>query len=244
MQKYVKFGLVVVVVLAIVAVAAVLSAAKPSAKVKTSVLAAPFNGTPTGQLPPVDRAQMKITGVPGRAQSVLSFDDGSCESGLGLTSGTWSSLVNFDVPPQCIQAGLSVVGLTAKANSNSANSFLMYQSGVAPGVGRVAIPLAPAMAGNGACPTVQTMQTRAIAPGAAVVAGTANFFAGVYGGAFMGRDTSGVPAVREFLCVGNGATCYTPTYLTSIGFGGNWMIRVLVEDANCVPVELQSFSVQ
>ena len=36
---------------------------------------------------------------------------------------------------------------------------------------------------------------------------------------------------------------YTPTDLSGIGFGGNWMIRVTVEDQNCIPVELMDFTV-
>ena len=38
-------------------------------------------------------------------------------------------------------------------------------------------------------------------------------------------------------------TQYTPTTLSSLGLGGNWMIRVTVEDANCVPVELMELTV-
>jgi hypothetical protein len=125
-------------------------------------------------------------------------------------------------------------------------SFVMYQSGGGvPGSGRVAFPVpGGAMIGNGACPTVQTLQTAAIGTDAAVVDNTTNFFAGLYGNCFMGRDTNGSNMGGMWLCTGSAAGCYSPTYLAGIGFGGNWMIRVTVEDTDCVPVELQSFSVQ
>jgi hypothetical protein len=38
-------------------------------------------------------------------------------------------------------------------------------------------------------------------------------------------------------------TQYTPTDHSGLGLGGNWMIRVTVEDQNCVPVELMGFDV-
>lgn len=228
----------------LVAVGGYLYADRPNADLTTSVSAEPFAGPIPDVLPPVTRGPMSVIPESGEATSVLQFDDGSCEGGLGLTGGTWSSLVEFDVPTQCTQAGLSVVGLTVKANSNTANSFVMYQAGFEPASGRVTIPLSSPLVGNGACPAAQTLQTRTIAPGAAVVNGTANFFAGVNGNLFVGRDTNGAAAGRIWLCTfGTTASCYSPTYLASIGFGGNWMIRVTVEDSNCVPVELQSLSV-
>lgn len=227
----------------LVAVGGYLYAARPNSTLTSSLSAEPFSGAIPDVLPPVTRGAMSINSEPDRAVSVLQFDDGSCEGGLGLTSGSWSSLVDFDVPTQCVQAGLSVVGVTVKANSNTANSFIMYQAAAAPGTGRVAIPLSSPLVGNGGCPASQTLQTRAIAPGAAVVNGTANFFAGVYGNLFVGRDTNGVPAGRIWLCQNMATACYSPTYLAGLGYGGNWMIRVTVEDSNCVPVELQSLTV-
>ncbi len=228
---------------ALIVVGSQLSAGRPSSPVTTAAGAAAFSGPIPDELPPVTRGPMTITRDEARAVSILQYDDGTCESGLGLQSGAWSSLVDFDVPTLCTQAGLSVVGVTVKANSNTANSFVMYQAGAAPGAGRLAIPLSSPLVGNGACPGVQTLQTRAIAPGAAVVNGTDNFFAGVYGSAYIGRDT-GPSAGRLWLCTfGTAASCYSPTYLAGLGFGGNWMIRVAVEDTNCVPVELQSLSI-
>lgn len=233
-----------VVCTVVVAVGGYLYAGRPHAALKTSVDAAPFSGPVPDVLPPVTRGPMTITPDPARAISVLQFDDGSCEAGLGLTGGTWSSLVDFDVPTQCVQAGLSVVGVTVKANTNTANQFVMYQAGAAPGTGRNIFALSSPIVGNGACPGAQALQTRAIAPGAAVVFDTSNFFAGLQGAAFIGRDTNGGSAGRLWLCTfATAASCYSPTYLAGLGFGGNWMIRVTVEDTNCVPVELQSISI-
>ena len=80
---------------------------------------------------------------------------------------------------------------------------------------------------------------------AAVITGTANFFAGMRTpNGFAGRDSNGPPAGRIWLlCGGCGMTQYSPTDLSGIGLGGNWMIRVTVEDQNCVPVELMDFMV-
>ena len=61
---------------------------------------------------------------------------------------------------------------------------------------------------------------------------------------FAGRDTNGPPAGRIWLnCSFCGMTQYSPTDLSGLGLGGNWMIRVTVEDQNCVPVELMGFDV-
>ena len=68
-----------------------------------------------------------------------------------------------------------------------------------------------------------------IGPGAAVITGTSNFFAGLRTpSGFAGRDTNGAPAGRIWLlCTACGNTQYSPTLLSSLGLGGNWMIRVI-----------------
>lgn len=230
-------GITVVTVLAVAG--GVLYAEKPA--LKTSAYAAPYSGQVPDVLPPVTLGDMQITRNAERGTSLLQFDDGTCESGLGGPGGDF--LVNFDVPTQCTQAGLEVVGVSAKVNSGTAVSFAMYQGGAVPGVGRVGVAVSP-LVGTGPCPTNQSMQTRAVAPGAAVVTGTANFFAGLAGPAatYPGRDT-GASAGRMWIA-GTGGTVYSPTYLVGLGLGGNWMIRVTVEDANCVPVELLTFNVE
>ncbi len=60
---------------------------------------------------------------------------------------------------------------------------------------------------------------------------------------FDGRDSNGPPAGRIWLnCATCGMTQYSPTDLSGIGLGGNWMIRVTVEYF-CIPVELMGFDV-
>ncbi len=210
-----------------------------------------FSGGPvaeplTQELPPLTRGPMTITHDAERALSILSFDDGTCESGLGAgTTQAVTDLVDFDVPTQCTQAGLEVVGVTAKLNTGQfIQNFAYAQSGAAPppagGLGLV--PITTILAG-GPCPTAQTLVSRAVSP-AAVINGTANFFAGVQAFGFAARDTNGPPAGRIWLlCSFCGMTQYTPTTLSTLGLGGNWMIRVTVEDANCVPVELMQFTI-
>ncbi len=234
-----KIIFVVALIAVLVLAGGVLYAERPTLKLRTSVDAAPFTGQVPDVLPPVTRGDMKITKNEGRATSLLQFDDGTCESGLG--GGTWSSVVDWDVPTQCIQAGLDIVGVSAKINTNTAWSFVMYQAGAAPGAGRIAVAVSP-MLPSGPCPTNQTIQTRAIGPAAAVVTGTANFYAGVYGNCFPGRDTSTSMGRMWIATIGGGG--YSPTYLAGLGFGGNWVIRVTVEDQDCVPVELQSFNIE
>lgn len=238
MKKRALFiGITVVTVL--VVAGGVLYAERPA--LKTSAFAAPYTGVVPDVLPPVTLGDMKVTHDAVKATSLLQFDDGTCESGLGGPGGDF--IVNFDVPTQCTQAGLDVVGVSAKVNSGTALSFALHQAGAAPGVGRIAVPLSP-LVGTGPCPTAATMQTRAVGPGAAVVTGTANFFAGLVGPSqtFPGRDT-GATAGRMWIYTTGGGV-FSPTYLVGLGLGGNWMIRVTVEDANCVPVELLTFNVE
>ena len=194
-----------------------------------------------GNLPPV-KGPMNRDSV-GEALSVLSFDDGSCESGLGAGVAA-TSIVEFDVPTQCVMGGLDVVGLTTRVGTGSGNSFAFAQAGATPpGFGALStVPVAP-IGPSGACPAT-ALVTRAIGPGAAIITGTANFFGGVVNNGFVGRDTNGPPAGRIwFNCSTCGMTQYTPTTLSGIGLGGNWMIRVTVEDASCIPVELMGFDV-
>jgi len=198
------------------------------------------------QLPPVVRGPMTTTPHDNEALSILSFDDGTCESGLGAgATALVTDIVDFDVPTQCIQSGLEVVGVTTRLNTGSAILNFAYAQGAAvpPPIGGLGlVPLASAITPFGPCPAT-ALTSRAVSP-AAVITGTNNFFAGVQATGFAGRDTNGPPAGRMWLlCSTCGMTQYTPTYLASIGLGGNWMIRVTVEDANCVPVELMEFTI-
>jgi hypothetical protein len=231
-------ALLAVVALAVGSLDAQAIRLRPSAK-------GPAAGPIPGNLPAVDRGPMNITPVAGEALSVLSFDDGSCESGLGA-GVTVTDLVDFDVPTQCIQAGLDIVGLTTRMNSGIGTAFAWAQAGATPpGAGAVPTTGVSAIPAFGPCPAT-ALTTRAVGPGAAVITGTSNFFAGLKTPTgFAGRDSNGPPAGRIWLnCGGCGMTQYTPTTLSGLGLGGNWMIRVTVEDQDCVPVELMDFSIE
>jgi len=235
----------VIAVCAVLAIAGALYAERPSHQAIGFHGDQPYSGTLPDQLPAIPRGAMTITST-GEATSVLQFDDGTCEGGLGLTCAPtcfYSSVVDFDVPTQCIQAGLSIVGLTAKMNTYSGQSLVLFQSGAAPTNGRQLVAIAPAVPSNGVCPTNQGLTARFVSPGAAVINGTANFFAGLFNNGFMGRDT-GSSAGRIWLATPTTGSAYGPTTLAAYGLGGNWLFRVTVEDQNCVPVELQSITIQ
>ena len=235
-----------IALVAVLAVAVGAVVAQKPARLSTHA-GGPGAGPVVSKLPPVDRAPMNITNLPTpRATSVLSFDDGTCESGLGVSGAIWTGVVDFDVPTQCIQSGLEIVQLTARMNTNSATAFAFAQAGATPpAAGSLSTAGISSIAGAGPCSTGGTtggLATRAIT--GAVITGTDNFFAGVRAfDAFGGRDTNS-PAGRMWaLCPTCGMTQYSPTDLSGFGLAGNWMIRVTVEDQNCVPVELMEFSI-
>jgi hypothetical protein len=238
----VKLFLVVAAVIAIGA-AGYLVANPQQVGLRSTTGAPPVMGGIPTELPPVTRGPMHINPV-GEAQSQLFFDDGTCESGLGANTVV-TDFVDFDVPSQCIQGGLEIVAVTTRVNTGTMTAFAWAQAGATPPPigGFPTLPIA-AVGPTGPCPSNPTFFTQRVLPAAATISGTDNFFAGVKGNAFNGRDSNGVPAGRIWLlCAPCSNTQYGPATLTSFGLGGNWMIRVLVEDANCVPVELMEFSV-
>lgn len=193
-------------------------------------------------IPPVGHGPMTIVDGPD-AVSILQFDDGTCESGLGAGVAV-TSYVEFDVPTQCVQPGLDVIGITSRMNTFNAQSFAWAQgSPSAPMIGGFSSVAITDFSGLGPCPSA-VVETRTFGPGAAVINGTSNFWAGLFNTGFVGRDSNGAPAGRIWLNCGTcGMTQYTPTTLSAFGLGGNWMIRVTVEDEDCVPVELMNFEV-
>jgi hypothetical protein len=238
----------VVTLVAGVAVVAVVGgmvmAERPARRLATTAGAEPVEAFVPDTLPEIDRVAMDARRGLKQSTVLLQYDDGSCEGGLGLTGGSWSSLVDFDVPTTYLMGGRSLLAFSVKANTNTAMSFVLYQAGSTPGVGaRTAIPLSPPIIGDGPCPSTAPLQYQAIPPGAAVITNTSNFFAGFFGNAFLGRDTNGVSAGRMWICTSSAAGCYSPTYLASLGFGGNWMIRVTVDNSGWIPVELSGFGV-
>jgi hypothetical protein len=238
----VKLFLVVAAVVAIGA-AGYLVADPQQVGLRSAAGAPIMSGIPS-ELPPVTHGAMNINPV-GESQSQLFFDDGTCESGLGAGTVV-TDFVEFDVPSQCIQGGLELVAVTTRVNTGTMALFAWAQAGPdPPPIGAFpTAPIAPVVA-IGPCPTNPTFFTqRALPAGVATITGTANFFAGLKGNAYNGRDANGPPAGRIWLlCSICGSTQYGPATLTSLGLGGNWMIRVTVEDANCVPVELMEFTI-
>jgi hypothetical protein len=242
MQK--KYAFLGVVALVVVVVAASIAVDADRPRLKASKHSPAFRTLVPTDLPPVTRLPQQVS--LDKAQSVLQFDDGSCESGLGANT-TVTSWVDFDVPAQCVMGGLEVIQATGRFNTayvpGSAHAALLGQAGGAPPAvgGGQSLGLA---GGNfntaGQCPAqAGFVQQKALnTPG--VVAGTSNFFFGIRHGGFWGRDTNGPPAGRIwFGCGACGMTQYSPAFLQGAGFGGNWMLRVTVEDTNCLPPELE-----
>jgi hypothetical protein len=234
----------VVAAVVTVGVAGYLVANPQQVGLRSAIGAPVMSGIPS-ELPPVVHGAMSINPV-GESQSQLFFDDGTCESGLGAGTVV-TDFVEFDVPSQCIQGGLEVVAVTTRVNTGTMTAFAWAQAGAAPPPigGFPTLAIAP-VAAIGACPSNPTFFTQRVLPaGAVTINGTANFFAGLKGNAYNGRDSNGVPAGRIWLlCAPCGQTQYGPATLTAFGLGGNWMLRVIVEDANCVPVELMEFNIE
>jgi len=107
--------------------------------------------------------------APSRAQLVINelyydhpgSDDGHefveimnvSDAVVPLAGVTVTDLVDFDVPTQCIQAGLDIVGLTTRMNSGSAQQFAFGQAGAtAPPVGGVSFVAMPTIPPFGPCP--------------------------------------------------------------------------------------------
>ena len=233
--------LVAIAAVVSIAVGGVITAQGPD-RIRASFDAAPPDQL-TKRLPAVVKGDMAVTTDAVKGLSVLSFDDGSCESGLGA-GALVTAIVDFDVPTQCIQGGLDIVGITARMNSGSAQNFAFGQAGAAPpAAGTLSTAAMTNIGPLGPCPAT-ALTSRSIGPSAAVITGTSNFFAGMVNTGFAGRDSNGPPAGRIWLnCATCGMTQYSPTDISGLGLGGNWMIRVTVEDANCIPVELMEFTV-
>ncbi|MEZ5333503.1 MAG: hypothetical protein R2991_16050 [Thermoanaerobaculia bacterium] len=181
---------------------------------------------------------MRIVPDETEATSVLQLDDGSCEGGLGA-GVVVTSFQQFNVPTQCTMGGLDIIAVTSRMNTNAAQSFAFAQDGPAPAVGGFTTTPA-AFAASGPCPST-SVSTVGIGTGN-VITGTGSFWAGLVNTGFAGRD-SGTPGNVWLNCAACGMTQYSPAELTGLGLGGTWMIRVTVEDQNCVPVELLGVSI-
>jgi hypothetical protein len=249
-----RLGVTLVAGATVAAFTGVLMAANGQSKLRSSATAvAPIAAIP-GDLPELPKGAMTISKpVPGtETLSVLQFDDNSCEAGLGVNGAQMSALVEFDPTPPCTAPGpLQVVNVTARVNTGTSSLFVLHNPGATPGMAlapSVSRPITTITA-SGPCPAnPANLVQRAVTPVATFTPGNAtNFYAGlqgtVGGGTFVARDTTTNANRMWLLCSGCGMTQYTPAQLAALGFPGNWHIRVTVEDAQCVPVELQNFEV-
>lgn len=241
MQK--KYAFLGVVALVVVVVAASIAVDADRPRLKTTKNSPAMRTLVPSDLPPVTRLPQQVSLE--KAQSVLQFDDGTCESGLGANTviTTW---VDFDVPAQCVMGGLEVIQATFRYNTDVVTTFqhvgVLGQAGGSPptvGNGTVLGLAGGNFSTAGPCPAqAGFVQQKALnTPG--VVNGTSNFFFGIRHGGFHGRDTTGVDAGRQWIgCGACGMTQYSPGDLQGFGLGGNAMLRVTVEDTNCLPAEL------
>lgn len=245
-----RLRLVLVAAAAVAAFAGVLFAASGThTRLRASKNSQPPELSVPANLPELPKGVGKVTksthGT--EAVSVLQYDDNTCESGLGANTQV-SSLVEFDPAPPCTTAGpLSILNVTARMNSNAAQDFVFHNPGATPGMANAATvtqALSSPITAAGACPATGGLAQRVLTTPVSFTPGNAaNFFAGIRNTGFAGRDT-GVPANRIWLlCAVCGMTQYSPADLAGLGLGGNWLIRVTVEDASCTPVELQHFDV-
>jgi len=228
---------------------ALLAASGGQARIRaTAKSLAPSISIPA-HLPALPKGAMKVTKSDGpKALSVLQFDDNTCESGLGAGVQV-SSLVEFDPAPPCNNPGpLQILNVTARMNSNSAQDFVFHNPGATPQMANLATvtqPLSAPIPPAGACPATGGLVQRVLTTPVSFAPGNSpNFFAGIRNTGFAARDTTAPNNNRIWLtCAGCGMTIYSPADLNAIGLGGNWLIRVTVEDAGCTPVELQHFEI-
>ena len=245
-----KLGMMVVAVGGIAAfTGALLAAGGGPARVRASARSLPPSISVPANLPALPKGPMKVTKGHGtEAISVLQFDDNTCESGLGAGVQV-SSLVEFLPAPPCTNAGpLQILNVTARMNSNSAQDFVFHNPGATPQMANAATvtqPLSAPIPPAGACPATGGLVQRVLAPPVSFAPGNStNFFAGIRNTGFAARDTTAPNNNRIWLnCAGCGMTQYSPADLNAIGLGGNWLIRVTVEDVGCTPVELQHLEV-
>jgi len=246
-----KLGITLVAVAGVAAfTGALLAAGGGPARVRASAKSLPPSIAIPGKLPALPKGAMKVNKSTGgvKAQSVLQFDDNTCESGLGANTQV-SSLVEFDPAPPCTNAGpLQILNVTARMNTNSAQDFVFDAPGPTPQMANAATvtqALSSPITAAGACPATGGLAQRVLAPPVSFSPGNStNFYAGVRNTGFAGRDTTPPNNNRIWLtCAICGMTIYSPADLNALGLGGNWLIRVTVEDAGCTPVELQHLEV-
>lgn len=224
--------------LAAIALIAVVANAQGPPRVKACATCAPANPN-APRLPALGMGGNTQMFQSPDGETTLQLDDGTCESGLGA-GVTVTSFQQFDVPTQCVMGGLDIVAVTSRMNTNNANAFAFQQAGPAPTVGNFST-VGIALGSSGPCPAT-ALSSVPLGTGN-VITGTSNFWAGLVNTGFAGRDSQ-TPGNIWLNCSVCAMTQYSPTALSGLGLGGTWMIRVTVEDQNCIPVELMEFEIE
>lgn len=229
------------------------------ARVRGRSAALPGHAVVPRNLPPLPKGAVRVTPKPGAVQSVsvLSFDDNTCEGGLGAGVQV-STLVEFDPAPPCTNAGpLQILNVTARMNTGNAQDFVMHNPGSTPqpannaSVTQALSTPIPGAANDCTVPQAGGLVQRTLAPPVNVTPGNANnFFAGIRNTGFAAMDRTPPNANRHWLlCAACADTQYSPAEINALttgsgqSLGGNYMIRVSVENVGCTPVELQGFEV-
>ncbi len=208
-----------------------------------------------GELPPVSAGPMNVEKDAERGLTQLFWDDGEANSGfIGPGFAMNSVFQKFNVPPQCIQSGLSIRAVTAmvwkQGTDVPVTQFLLRQNGADPFTAGTTVAIS-GITGNTSFVGGQTWQTASIPTGAAVINNINSFFAGLKPAAgttattamVMGMDTDGASNMMAWANMPYYGEV-GPSWLVSYMGIRNFMLRVTVEDVNCVPVELMSFSIE
>jgi hypothetical protein len=181
-----------------------------------------------------------------RGITLLSWDDGSYESGLGFFSGSGQAAMRFGgaaattgAVPLAIRGAYWRLYPGFAVNNININFFNPLTAGGFPtGPPILQVPGTTATAGTNFVST-PAGPTIGSANGSVMVG------VGIQNAAswFIAGDTNGVDNARHFLGGSNTTNLtYGPGTLSGFGFAWNFLIRLLI-DGN-IPVELQSFSVQ
>ncbi len=248
-MKRTHVAIIFVVAVAVALVSGALYADRGVHRLSASATSAPPAVMVPGDLPEITKSpNQNATAATkdGRAVYQLFWDDGTCEAGIGVGAAN-TAFMEFYAPTVCTQPGLSIIAVTARVNTLTASSFSLRQSGATPGApaSGTRLPLATAITGLGACGGSATTGVQRVLSTPGVVNGTANFYAGlVYPvGGYTGRDTGSALGHMFLNCATCGMSVYSSLDLPTT-LRGNLVIRVTIDDAGCVPVELQSFAIE
>ncbi len=190
---------------------------------------------------------LTFAGVAFADQIVLVIDDGTCEGIYGFPPGNaFIAMSDFDVPVNCQDGGLEILGIEARLGSDSgpATAVVIYGAGDAPGAygTGVQVDLIVPMIGPGydcdADPS--TVETRLFDQPVVLGQGV-NFYAGILlepaaeEQGWAARDTSSPDAGRMWIDWIDGGQLFSPGQLD-----GNLILRVIVDDANCIEAAIFS----